>query len=95
MDSNSKQLWMNHRKIDEAGLIVPYPKERQFNLQECISSLENLLASKQVEGLPIHYAHHHSHKDPSLTLESITYRGYLIGRCPKSHFDEQKSTKPG
>lgn len=35
----NKELWMNHRKIDEKGLIVPYLRERQYNLTECISSL--------------------------------------------------------
>lgn len=29
----NKDLWMNQRKLDEKGLIVPYAKERQFNLK--------------------------------------------------------------
>ena len=87
---------MNHRKIDEEGLIIPYDRERQFNLIECVSSLENLLAKKQAEGVNIHYAHHFYHKElTQLDYEIITYRAYLVGRCSKSKFDSLKSIRPG
>lgn len=77
---------MNHRKIDEEGLILPYAKERQFNIIECISSLENLLAKNQSEGLQIHYAQQTNYKDwHADNVETILYKGYLVGRCPKTN----------
>jgi hypothetical protein len=84
----NKDLWMNQRKIDDKGLIIPYAKERQFNLKECIHSLENLLSFRQTQDLMAHYSHYIVKEALNPEFENITYKGYLVGRCPLSKLGE-------